>query len=325
MDHNQKMNQNNMRKSTRKYLKKRLQKQYKRRKSFGLLLYKNIKRNLSQYFQSIFEKDALSIILFFTIRLGIILVVLAFLTIFSFIFIRGFHYITPSLFAWEYNSENVSMMPAIINTLFLIVCALCFSIPIAIFGAVFLNEYPHKNNYFIASITLATETLAGIPSIVYGLFGYLAFVLYFQMGLSFLSGALTLSIMILPLIFKTAQESLKAVDKSLREASFALGAGKLRTIFAVVLPASASGILAGVILGIGKIVGESAALLYTAGNIAKIAGLFDSGRTLSVHMYEISREGLHINEAYSTAMVLILIVLVINITAHYISNKITRV
>lgn len=316
------MNENNMRKSTRKYLKKRLTKQYKRRKSFGLLLYLNFKKRIAKNLNKIFQKDPLSIFLFFAIHLGIILVTFTFLIIFIFIFIRGFHYITPSLFAWEYNSENISMMPAIINTLFLIICALFFSIPIAIFGAVFLNEYQHKNNYFISSITLATETLAGIPSIVYGLFGYLAFVLYFQLGLSFLSGTLTLGIMILPLILKTSQESLKSVPKSLREASFALGAGKLRTIFSVVLPAASHGILAGIILGIGKIVGESAALLYTAGNIAKIAGLFDSGRTLSVHMYEISREGLHINEAYSTAMILILIVLIINMTAHYISNKI---
>ncbi len=322
------MNQNSVHKSTRKYLKKRLQKQYKKRISFSFRLYKfsykKIYRPIAYYFQNLLEKDFLSILLYLATHLGVLFVICAFLIIFSFIFIRGFNYITPSLFAWEYNSDNVSMMPAIINTLFLILCSLLFSIPIAIFGAVFLNEYPHKNNYFISTISLATETLAGIPSIVYGLFGYLAFVLYFQMGLSFLSGALTLSIMILPLIFKTAQEALKSVPKSLREASFALGAGKLRTIFAVVLPAAAPGILAGVILGIGKIVGESAALLYTAGNIAKIAGFFDSGRTLSVHMYEISREGLHINEAYSTAMVLILIVLVINITAHYISNKITH-
>ncbi len=270
------------------------------------------------------KKDLFSFVMFWVVRLSMVSTITIFIILISFIFIKGIAYITPNLFAWEYNSENVSMMPAIINTINIILFSLTIAMPLGIFGAVFLTEYSNSKSKLIILITMASETLVGIPSIVYGLFGYLAFVLFFKMNFSFLAGALTLSIMILPVILRSSQEALKSVPISYREASFALGAGKLRTIFAVILPAATPGILAGVILSIGKIVGESAALLYTFGTFAQISGLFDSGRTLSVHMYAISSEGFHINEAYSTAMILIIIVLLINILSNYIAKTLTK-
>ena len=162
------------------------------------------------------------------------------------------------------------------------------------------------------------------PMTFFGHFGFLAFVVFFQLKFSFLAGSLTITIMILPVILRSAQEALKSVPLMYREASFALGAGKLRTIFAIILPAATPGILAGIILSIGKIVGESAALLYTFGGFAQVSGLFDSGRTLSMHMYLISNEGHHINEAYSTAMILIVIVLIINLLSNYIAKTLTK-
>ena len=172
---------------------------------------------------------------------------------------------------------------------------------------------------------MTTETLSGIPSIIYGLFGSLFFVKYLGFGLSLLSGACTLSIMILPLIIRTTQEALKNVPDSYREGSFGLGAGKLRTIFSIVLPCATPGILSGVILGIGRIVGESAALIFTAGTVAEvISNIFSSARTLSVHMYAISGEGLYINQTYATAVVLLIVVILINVLSNFVAKKIKK-
>lgn len=292
----------------------------KRYRSAKTSLYNALPKPIRYFIQ----KDWTSFVFRTAMRLSIMSVIGVFGLIIGFICIKGASYITPSLFMWEYNSENVSMMPAIINTLSMVGLSLLIAVPFGVLGAIFLSEYNRKKSKIIALIALASETLVGIPSIVYGLFGYLAFVIYLGFGLSFLAGCFTISIMILPLILRSAQEALDSVPISYREASFALGAGKLRTIFAIILPTATPGILAGVILGIGKIVGESAALLYTSGNIAKVAYPMESGRTLSVHMYEISREGLHINEAYATAMVLIGIVLVINIASNYIAKRLVR-
>ena len=157
-----------------------------------------------------------------------------------------------------------------------------------IFSAIFLVEYSGKGNKFVEVIRLTTETLSGIPSIVYGLFGMLFFVNTLDWGFSILAGAFTLSIMILPLIMRTTEEALKSVPDSYREGSFGLGAGKLRTVFRIVLPSAVPGILAGVILAIGRIVGETAALIYTAGSVAQIPkSVMGSGRTLAVHMYHL--------------------------------------
>lgn len=285
---------------------------------------KLIVESIATLLETLRKKDTISLVLYVALRLGITGVLVVFALLMGFIFVKGIAYLNLDLFAWEYNSQNVSMMPAIINTLTMVCISLLIAMPLGIFGAIFLNEYGKKKSKILNVIAIASETLVGIPSIVYGLFGYLAFVIYFGLGYSIIAGCLTLSIMILPLILRSSQEALLAVPMSYREASFALGAGKLRTIFAIVLPAAAPGILAGVILGIGKIVGESAALLYTSSSVAKVAGMLDSGRTLSVHMYIISSEGLHINEAYSTAMVLVLIVLGINTISNFLAQKLTK-
>ena len=268
--------------------------------------------------------DYLSICLSWLLKISMFSTLFVFFVLIGFIFYKGVMYLSWDLFAWEYTSENVSMMPAIINTINMVLFSLLIALPLGIFGAIFLSEYGTKKSRLLNLIRVASDTLVGIPSIVYGLFGYLAFVIYFGFRTSFIAGVLTLSIMILPLILRSSEEALRSVPMSFREASFALGAGKLRTIFAIIVPAAIPGILAGVILSIGRIVGESAALLYTSGSVAKVAGVMDSGRTLSVHMYAISSEGQHINQAYSTAMILILIVLVINIASNLIAKKLTK-
>jgi len=184
---------------------------------------------------------------------------------------------------------------------------------LGIFSAVYLTEYAKKGNKLVGVIRITAETLSGIPSIIYGLFGLLFFVGNLGMGYSILAGSLTLSIMILPLIIRTTEEALLAVPNSYREGSYALGAGKMRTVFQIVLPSAMPGILAGIILAIGRIVGESAALIYTAGTVADIPGdLLSSGRTLAVHMYALSTEGMHVDQAYATAVVLIVVVIIIN-------------
>ena len=240
----------------------------------------------------------------------------------GYILIKGIPHLTPSLFSLEYNSTNVSLMPALISTLAMTLLALLISVPIGIATAIYLVEYAKRGSKLVEVIRVTAETLSGIPSIVYGLFGMLFFVTYLGFGYSLLSGALTLAIMILPLIMRTTEEALKSVPDSFREANFGLGAGKLRTILKVVLPSAVPGILAGVILGVGRIVGETAALIYTAGTIAQVPdGLFTSVRTLSVHMYVLSGEGLNTDKAYATAVILLLIVFIINSVSGFFAKK----
>lgn len=250
------------------------------------------------------------------------LAVLVFLV--GFILIRGVKNLTLEQFAWTYNTENVTMLPAIINTVTMTVLSLLLAAPLGIFSAIYLVEYANKRGTLVGLIRITAETLSGIPSIVYGLFGMLFFTKTLKMGYSMMSGACTLAIMILPLIMRTAEEALKSVPDSYREASFGLGAGKLRTIFKIVLPSAVPGILSGVILATGRVVGETAALLFTAGTIAKVAGLMDSGRTLSVHMYALSSEGLYMNQMYATGVILMLIVLLINGCSGMIAKKIAK-
>lgn len=260
-----------------------------------------------------YRNDPESLLLFLAVWLAMAVTMAALLFIIVYILAKGIPHLTPSLFAGEYSSENVSLMPALINTLYMTVLSLLFAVPVGIGAAVYLTEYAGRGNRLVAFVGMTAETLSGIPSIVYGLFGALFFVKYLGFGLSLLSGALTLSIMILPLIMRTAQEALRAVPDSYREGSFGLGAGKLRTVFKVVLPSAVPGILSGVILGIGRIVGESAALIFTAGTVAEPAkSMFASARTLSVHMYAISGEGLYIDQTYATAVVLLVVVIGIN-------------
>lgn len=238
-----------------------------------------------------------------------------------YILVRGVPYLTPSLFAWEYNSDNVSMLPSLINTVLLTLLALIFAAPLGIFAAIYMVEYAKRGNKIVKVVRITAETLSGIPSIVYGLFGMLFFVTACHMQLSILSGSLTVAIMVLPTIMRTTEEALMAVPDSFREGSFGLGAGKLRTVFQVVLPSAVSGILSGVILAIGRIVGETAALIYTAGTMAKVPkGLFGSARTLSVHMYMLSGEGFNTNQAYATAVVLLILVVLINMLSKVAAN-----
>ena len=243
----------------------------------------------------------------------------------GYILVKGIPNLTPSLFAWQYNSENVSMMPAILNALIYTAVSLLMAVPAGVFAAVYLAEYARRGNVFVRLIRTTAQTLSGIPSIVYGLFGYLMFCVYFKLGYSMLAGTLTLAVMILPLIMRTTEEALCAVPDSYREASYGLGAGKLRTVFKVILPSAMPGILSGVILGIGRIVGETAALIYTAGTVAGVVTKFtDSGRTLSVHMYALLSEGLYMDEAYATAVILLLAVIIINAVSGFIASRITR-
>jgi phosphate transport system permease protein len=203
--------------------------------------------------------------------------------------------------------------------------ALLISVPLGVFAAIYLVEYAKRGSRLVRIIRMNAETLAGIPSIVYGLFGMLFFVTALKLGFSMLSGALTISIMILPVILRTSEEALMSVPDSFREGSFGLGAGRLRTVFRVVLPDAIPGILAGVILGIGRTVGETAALLYTAGTSSDtVSGIMDSARTLSVHMYALSQEGLYIDQAYATAVVLLVIVVGINALSAVMAKKMTR-
>ena len=242
-----------------------------------------------------------------------------------YILVNGVPYLKPSLFALEYNSDNVSMLPSILNTLMMTALALVIAAPLGIFTAIYLVEDAGRGNKLVELVRLTSETLSGIPSIVYGLFGMLFFVTRLHWDMSLLAGALTISMMILPLIIRTTEEALIAVPDMYREASYGLGAGRLRTVFRIVLPSAVPGILAGIILAIGRIVGETAALMYTAGTVAKTAtGLFDSTRTLAVHMYLLSSEGFHTNEAYATAVVLLIIVLGINILSNLAAKRLTK-
>ena len=232
---------------------------------------------------------------------------------------------SPGLFAWEYTSDNVSLVPAAINTLMLVARALVMSIPFGIGSAIYLTEYAKKGNKFVSIIRVTTETLSGIPSIIYGLFGMLFFVTALKWQYSILAGAATVAIMVLPTIMRTTEEALLAVPDSFREASLALGAGKLRTIFKIVLPSAMPGILSGVILAIGRMVGETAALLYTSGAVASVAkGVMSPGRTLAIHMYTISSEAFHTNQTFATAVVLLVIVFILNALASFVAKKLTK-
>ena len=243
----------------------------------------------------------------------------------GYILIKGIPHLTPELFAWKYTSNNVSMLPSIINTFLMTLLSLLVCVPLGIGAAICLTEYAKRGSKLVKLVRMTAETLSGIPSIIYGLFGSLFFVVALKMGLSLLSGALTLSIMVLPTIMRTTEEALLAVPDSYREGSFGLGAGRLRTTFKVVLPSAVPGILSGIILAVGRIVGETAALIYTAGTVAKVPdSLLDSTRTLAVHMYTISTEGLYIDQSYATAVVLLVVFLGINALSTFIAKRIGR-
>lgn len=260
-----------------------------------------------------YKRDPFSLLLVFLTDLCAFLTIGVLFVLVGYILIKGIPHLSRSLFSLNYTSENVSLLPALVNTILIVFLSLLVAVPLGIFSAVYLTEYAKKGNKLVGIVRITAETLSGIPSIIYGLFGLLFFVGSLGMGYSILAGSLTLSIMILPLIIRTTEEALLAVPNSYREGSYALGAGKMRTVFQIVLPSAMPGILSGIILAIGRIVGESAALIYTAGTVADIPGdLLSSGRTLAVHMYALSTEGMHVDQAYATAVVLIVVVIIIN-------------
>ena len=271
------------------------------------------------------EKHVGSIIMKGLIVLAALLTFVVLFSLIGYILINGIPNMKLSLFELEYNTENVSLMPALINTVMIAALTLLIAVPVGIFSAIYLVEYAKKGNKFVEIIRITPETLAGIPSIVYGLFGMLFFVTALKWRHSILAGSFTLAIMVLPSIMRTTEEALKSVPDSYREGSFGLGAGKLRTVFCIVLPSAIPGILAGVILATGRIVGETAALIYTAGTVAEIPGsVMDSGRTLAVHMYNLSNEALYMNEAYATAVVLLLLVIGLNALSSFVAKKLTK-
>ena len=247
------------------------------------------------------------------------------LALIVYILVMGVPNLKLSLFAWNYNSENLSMLPAIINTLTMIALTLLLAVPLGVGAAIYLVEYAKRGSRLVKLVRLTAETLSGIPSIVYGLFGYLMFVLACSMGNSMLAGALTLAIMVLPTILRTTEEALRAVPDSYREGSFGLGAGRLRTVMRIVLPAAVPGIFSGVVLAVGRVVGETAALIYTAGTVTGVAdGLLGSGRTLAIHLYCLLNEGLYTKEAYATAVILLVFVIGINALSTAIAKKLAK-
>lgn len=259
-------------------------------------------------------------VLRFAVYIGVLLATLMLGLIVGFILVNGIPNLNLSLFEWEYTSSNVSLMPALVDTILMALLALLIAMPVGVASAIYLVEYAKSSSRFVRIVRMTTETLQGIPSIVYGLFGLLFFTTLLGWGLSLLSGACTLAIMVLPIIMRTTEEALLAVPQSYKYGGFALGAGPVRTIFRCILPSALPGIFGGVLLALGRCVGEVAALLFTAGTVAQIPdfgsegvfALFDSCRTLAVHMYVLASEGLHLNETYATAVVLLLLVVLLN-------------
>lgn len=251
----------------------------------------------------------------------------------AFILVNGVPSLTPSLFAWEYTSDNVSLMPALVGTAVMSLLALALAVPVGVGSAIYLVEYAKPGSRFVKLVRTTAETLQGIPSIIYGLFGLLFFVTVLGWGLSLLSGACTLALMVLPVIMRTTEEALLAVPRSYREGGFALGAGRLRTVFRCVMPSAAPGVLGGVLLALGRCTGEVAALLFTAGTVAQIPdfaaqgplAVLDSCRTLAVHMYVLASEGLHVNETYATAVVLLVVVALLNFATNAVARHIGKV
>lgn len=250
----------------------------------------------------------------------------------AYILANGVPHLAPSLFEWNYTSENVSLMPALASTVLMAALSLAMAVPVGVGAAIYLVEYARPSSRFVRAVRMTAETLQGIPSIIYGLFGLLFFTTALGWGLCLLSGACTLAIMVLPVVMRTSEEALLAVPASYRQGGFALGAGNVRTVFRCVLPSALPGMLGGILLALGRCVGEVAALLFTAGTVAQIpdfAGqgpfaLFDSCRTLAVHMYVLASEGLHMDETYATAVVLLGLVVALNAAANFAAKRLEK-
>lgn len=265
-----------------------------------------------------------AIILYILIHLGALISIATVFFIILYILVKGIPNFSLKLFAWNYDADNVSMLPAIINTLVITLLTLVMAVPIGIGSAIYLTQYAKKDSKFVKVLRVTNDTLSGIPSIVYGLFGFLAFVIALHMDYSILAGCLTLAIMVLPLIIRTTEEALLAVPASYAEGSYGLGAGKLRTIFKLQLPSAMPGILSGVILATGRIVGETAALIFTSGTgTTATLNVMKPARTLAVHMYCLMTEGLYTGQAYATGVVLLVMVIGINALSRRLAGKLT--
>ena len=266
------------------------------------------------------------------VYVGATLTALVLAGIVGYILINGIPHLKPSLFEWTYTSENVSLMPALIDTILMALLALALSVPTGVGAAIYLVEYARSSSRFVRAVRMTAETLQGIPSIIYGLFGLLFFTTMLGWGLSLISGACTLAIMVLPVVMRTTEEALLAVPESYKQGGFALGAGHVRTLFRCVLPSALPGIVGGVLLALGRCVGEVAALLFTAGTVAQIPdfggqgifAIFDSCRTLAVHMYVLASEGLHMDETYATAVVLLILIVILNMGANFAAKRLKR-
>ncbi len=248
----------------------------------------------------------------------------ALLLIIAYIFINGVPHINWEILFGTYTSDNPSMRFAIVTTLILVGLSLVIAGPLGVGCAIYLCEYARKGSRLVKTIRLATETLAGIPSIIYGLFGALFFGTALHMGYSLLAGILTVSIMVLPTIIRTSEEAILSVSDLYREGSLGLGAGKLRTVMRIVIPAASRGILSAMVLSTGRIIGETAALLFTLGSVAKMPQtLMDSSRTLSVHMFISTRDGgmAGRNVAFVAGVTLLVLVTVMNLLTKYFSKK----
>ncbi|MGL5530697.1 MAG: phosphate ABC transporter permease PstA [Culicoidibacterales bacterium] len=250
---------------------------------------------------------------------GILVIIIGYITV------RGFGALSLDFIFGS--AENGGIWPMIVSTMYIVGISLSISVPIGIMAAIYLTEYA-KQTKFVSLIRLATQSLSGIPSIIFGLFGLAFFVRNFGLNISILSAGLTLSIMNLPVIIRATEEALKSVPQSYREGSLGLGATKIHTIWKVVLPSALPGILTAVILAIGRIVGESAPVLLTAGVLKDLpTSIFDGGRTLTVHLYLLAQEAISPEDlqiAFATATVLIIIVLVINLIARFVSAKLDK-
>ncbi len=239
-----------------------------------------------------------------------------------FILVKGIPHIKPSLFAIR-DPDQISLFPPLVTTVIMVGLTLLIAAPFGVvFTAIYMVEYAPRGSRIVRVVRMTAETLSGIPSIVYGLFGYIFFAGTLGWGKSILTGCFTLAIMILPLIMRTTEESLKSIPDSYREGSFGLGAGRMRTVFRVILPSATPGIFAGVVLAVGRIVGETAALIFTIGDVFKLpSGLFSSGRTLAMHVLKLSGQGFNRNEAYATAVILLVLVIAINALSSRIERR----
>lgn len=239
--------------------------------------------------------------------------VLAFIVIF--VFVKGFPHLSLDFMFGESGNAHTTLAPAFVSTTMLIGLALLLALPLGVGAAIFLNEYAKKGSIFVKVIRLFVDTLAGIPSIIFGLFGMVFFVIGMNMGYSLWAGGITLALIILPTIIRSTEQSLSEVPDSMREASYALGAGKLRTIFVVVLPQAITGIITSIILSIGRIVNESAALIFTVGSASTFIpqGYGDSAASFAVLVWKFMSNGLQVNEAYATASILLIFVTILNL------------